>query len=150
MGTGKIIIENDKFVTVQKGRPYFFPNCKSENLTVKTNLQYKIIPQSNSNLNSTIHRNISVNYYDLKKLLVQKNLNSTTLQNQKITLKSEFSKLFLKSAGKFYSCLIPQFSKKFTVTASNVNPQLKTILSPDNYKNRSTSKVRFARTVLVQ
>merc|ERR1712157_337 len=23
--TGKIIIENDKFVTVQKGRPYFFP-----------------------------------------------------------------------------------------------------------------------------
>jgi len=148
--TGKIIIENDKFVTVQKGRPYFFPNCKSENLAVKTNLQYKIIPQSNSNLNSITHRNISVNYYDLKKLLVQKNLNSTTLPNQKITLKSEFSKLFLKNAGKFYSCLIPQFSKKFTVTNNNLNPQLRTILSPDNYKNTSVNKIRFARTVLLQ
>ena len=126
--TGKIIIENDKFVTVQKGRPYFFPNCKSDNLTVKTNLQYKIIPQSNSKLNFITKRNISVNYYDLKKLLIKKNLNSTNLQNEKITLKSEFSKLFLKNAGKFYSCLIPQFSKKFTVTTKSLNSQLKTIL----------------------
>ena len=102
-------------MTVQKGRPYFFPNCKSDNLTVKTNLQYKIIPQSNTNINSITNRNISVNYYDLKKLLIRKNLNSTTLQDQKITLKSEFSKLFLKNAGKFYSCLIPKFSKKFEI-----------------------------------
>ena len=27
--TGKIIIENDSLVTLQKGRPYFFPNCNS-------------------------------------------------------------------------------------------------------------------------
>jgi len=148
--TGKIIIENDKFVTVQKGRPYFFPNCKSDNLTVKTNLQYKIIPQSNTNLNAITSRNISVNYYDLKKLLIRKNLNSTTLQDQKITLKSEFSKLFLKNAGKFYSCLIPQFSKKFAVTTNDLNPQLKTILSPNKNKNTSVNKVRFARTVLLQ
>merc|ERR1712115_492168 len=148
--TGKIIIENDKFVTVQKGRPYFFPNCKSDNLTVKTNLQYKIIPQSTTNSNSISHRNISVNYYDLKKLLIRKNLNSTNLQDQKITLKSEFSKLFLKNTGKFYSCLIPQFSKKFTVTTNNLNPQLKTILSPDKNKNTSRNKVRFTRTVLLQ
>jgi len=146
--TGKIIIENDKFVTVQKGRPYFFPNCKSDSLTIKTNLQYKVIPQSNKTLNSITNRNISVNYYDLKKLLIQKNLNSNTLQDQKITLTSEFSKLFLKNAGKFYSCLLPQFSKKFTVTTSKLNPQLKTILSPD--KTRSANKVRFTRTVLLQ
>ena len=146
--TGKIIIENDKFVTVQKGRPYFFPNCKSDSLTVKTNLQYKVIPQSNKTLNSITNRNISVNYYDLKKLLIQKNLNSNTLQDQKITLTSEFSKLFLKNAGKFYSCLLPQFSKKFTVTTSKLNPQLKTILSPD--KTRLANKVRFTRTVLLQ
>ena len=146
--TGKIIIENDKFVTVQKGRPYFFPNCKSDTLTVKTNLQYKIIPQSSTNLKSITNRNISVNYYDLKKLLIRKNLNSSTIQHQKITLKSELSKLFLKNAGKFYSCLIPQFSKKFTVTTNNLNPQLKTILSPD--KMTSMNKVRIARTVLVQ
>ena len=63
--TGKIIIDNDKFVTVQKGRPYFFPNCKSDNLTIKTNLQYKIIPKLTTNLNSIANRNISINYYDL-------------------------------------------------------------------------------------
>ena len=37
----------------------------------------------------------------LKKLLIRKNLNSTTLQDQKITLKSEFSKLFLNSLKPF-------------------------------------------------
>ena len=25
---GKIIIDNGKFLTIQKGRPYFFPNCQ--------------------------------------------------------------------------------------------------------------------------
>ena len=146
--TGKIIIENDKFVTVQKGRPYFFPNCKSDTLTVKTNLQYKVLPQRNNKFNNITNRNISVNYYDLKKLSIRKNLNANTLENQKITLTSEFSKLFLKNAGKLYSCLLPQFSKKFAVTTKKLNPQLKSILSPD--KTRSTSKVRFNRTVLVQ
>ena len=148
--TGKIIIENDQFVTIQKGRPYFFPNCKSDNLKVKTNLQYKIIPQSNSHLNSITNQNISVSYYDLKKLLIRRNLNYSTLQDNKITLKSEFSKLFLKNAGKFYSCLIPKFSKKFTVTTKRLNPQLKTILSPDIKQTKSVNKTRFARTVLLQ
>ena len=146
--TGKIIIENDKFVTVQKGRPYFFPNCKSDTLTVKTNLQYKVLPQRNNKFNNITNRNISVNYYDLKKLSIRKNLNANTLEDQKITLTSEFSKLFLKNAGKLYSCLLPQFSKKFAVTTKKLNPQLKSILSPD--KTRSASKVRFNRTVLVQ
>ena len=36
---GKIIIENDKFFTIQKGRPYFFPNCKKEELNRNTNLE---------------------------------------------------------------------------------------------------------------
>jgi hypothetical protein len=41
--TGKIIIENEQFLTLQKGRPYFFPNCKNEEIINKTNLQYKTI-----------------------------------------------------------------------------------------------------------
>jgi len=146
--TGKIIIENDTVFTVQKGRPYFFPNCKNENLTIKTNLQYKVIPQLNNNINQVTNRNIFVNYYDLKKLLIKKNLNSTNLQNEKITLKSEFSKFFLKKDGKFYSCLIPQFLKKFTITTNSLNPKLKTILRPN--KSKSINKVRFDRTVMVQ
>jgi hypothetical protein len=39
--TGKII-ENNNFLTL-KGRPYFFPNCKNEDLTNKTSLQYKVV-----------------------------------------------------------------------------------------------------------
>ena len=148
--TGKIIIENDKVFTVQKGRPYFFPNCKNENLTVKTNLQYKTIPQLNNNINFGSNRNIAVNYYDLKKLLIKKNLNSSSLQNKKITLKSEFSKLFLKNGGKFYSCLIPQFLKKFTITTNNLNSQVKTILRPNITKKPPVNNIRFDRTVLVQ
>nr|UBA15673.1 RNA polymerase beta'' subunit [Pseudo-nitzschia hainanensis] len=146
--TGKIIIENPRFVTIQKGRPYFFPNCKNDNLIVKTNLQYKIMPKSRINVNSILKRNLSVHYYDLKKLLIQKNLNYNISNNPDITLKAEFSKLFLKSAGKFYSCLLPQFSKKFAVTTNNLNPHLKTILSTD--KNISVNKIRFARTILLQ
>ena len=41
--TGKIIIENNDLFTLQKGRPYFFPNCKNEDLSNKINLSYKII-----------------------------------------------------------------------------------------------------------
>merc|ERR1712238_177118 len=81
-------------------------------------------------------------------LLIKKNLNSTHLQDEKITLKSEFSKFFLKKDGKFYSCLIPQFLKKFTITTNSLNPKLKTILPPD--KNKSINKIRFDRTVMVQ
>jgi len=146
--TGKIIIENDKFVTVQQGRPYFFPNCKTDKLTVKTNLQYKIIPQPSTDLNFITSRSVSVNYYNLKKLTIRKNLNYSTLKSKKITLKSEFSKLFLKNAGKFYSSLIPQFSKKFVIATNDSDSQFKTLLVPE--KNNEANKVRFARTILLQ
>jgi hypothetical protein len=40
--TGKIIIENREFFTIQKGRPYFFPNCKNDSLRLKTNYFLKL------------------------------------------------------------------------------------------------------------
>jgi len=148
--TGKIIIENDKFVTVQKGRPYFFPNCRNENVTRKTNLEYKMLPQSLKSINFETNRNISASYYDLKKLLIKKHSNLTNLREDKVTLKSEFSKLFLKNKGKFYSCLIPKFSKKFTITTNNLNLNLKTLLSPHDIKNKYLNKTQFDRTLLLQ
>ena len=45
--TGKILIDNGKFLTIQKGRPYFFPNCKTENSKEKIDLQYKLIKANN-------------------------------------------------------------------------------------------------------
>ena len=148
--TGKIIIENDSLFTLQKGRPYFFPNCKNDNLTVQTNLQYKVISRLTSNINSTHNQNISVNYYDLKKALITNYFNPTTVQNKTIILKSEFSKFFLKKEGRFYSCLLPQFLKKFTVTTENLNSRFQTILRPNTNKDKFINKTRFDRTILVQ
>jgi hypothetical protein len=43
----KLLLKIMNFLTLQKGRPYFFPNCKNEDLINKTNLQYKILsPES--------------------------------------------------------------------------------------------------------
>jgi DNA-directed RNA polymerase beta' subunit len=148
--TGKIIIENDNFFTVQKGRPYFFPNCKSENVARKTNLEYKVLPRSFNNGNFDSNQNIFVNYYDLQKLLIKQHLNSTNLENEKVTLKSQFSKLFLKNKGKFYSCLIPRFSKRFSITNNNLTSKLKTLLCPNNIKTKSFNKIQFDRTLLLQ
>ena len=41
--TGKVLIDNGTFLTIQKGRPYFFPNCKTDDSKEKVNLQYKLI-----------------------------------------------------------------------------------------------------------
>ena len=59
--TGKIIIENKEFLTIQYGQPYFFPNCKTESLIAKTNLQYKMISSGRIESNFITNRNISLN-----------------------------------------------------------------------------------------
>jgi len=153
--TGKILIENKNIFTIQKGRPYFFPNCKNESLGLKANLKYKLMPQSNSNFNLVVHQNIIVNYYDLKKLFLRKTLNFKRLQNTTNSTKYEFSKFFLKNAGKFYSCLIPQFSKKFTVASKNSNNCLTASLFSNHspvYSSKITQKNKknVSRTILLQ
>jgi hypothetical protein len=97
--TGKIIIKNDKIYTIQKGRPYFFPNCKSENLISKTNLQYKIVPSTRVDFNFSTNRNIFLNYYNILKLSVNRKPKFKQFLNSKVSIKSEFSKLFLQLFG---------------------------------------------------
>jgi DNA-directed RNA polymerase beta' subunit len=153
--TGKILIENKKFFTIQKGRPYFFPNCKNDSLVLKTNLRYKIFPQIKDHSNITIDKNIFVSHYDLKKLFLRRTFNLKIIQQTNTSSKYEFSRFFLKNGGKFYSCLIPQFSKKFTIADKKSNSQLETAL----YSNRHLStpnkfqKIQndtFQRTILLQ
>lgn len=153
--TGKIIIENKKFFTIQKGRPYFFPNCKNDNLVSKTNLRYKMMPQMNHTFNFIVNQNIFVNYYDLRKLFIQKTFNLKTIQKTSVSSKYTFSKFFLKNGGKFYSCLIPQFSKKFTITDKNSNSQLKQLLGPnhslfDQGKFEEIKNETTTRTILLE
>ena len=146
--TGKIIIENDHFFTIQKGRPYFFPNCKNEGLISKTNLQYKLVPSSRIQSNLDTNRRISLNYCNIGKLSIKQKPRMNLVSNSKISIKAEFSKLFIKNNGKLYSCLIPQFFKKFTITNRKSKIKLSHFL-------RSTKSEQFGlkkidRTLLMQ
>jgi DNA-directed RNA polymerase subunit beta' len=122
---GKIIIENKNLLTLQKGRPYFFPNCKNEDLIGKINLQYKIFSRKRVYPPLKTSHNISLNYYDLMKSSSKINYKTKIFSNETQTLvrkdrrrKIEFSKLYLKKNGKLYSCLIPLFLKEFSINDS--------------------------------
>lgn len=145
---GKIIIENKQFCTIQKGRPYFFPNCNNEGLILKTNLQYKILPSCRISLYWNTKRNISLNYFNIFKLSLQQKYGVDYRVNSKMSLKSEFSKVFLKNNGKLYSCLIPQFFKKFTITNKKSELKCKKLLHSNYYKNLILKKIN--RTLLMQ
>ena len=121
--TGKIIIENNKMFTIQKGRPYFFPNCKNNDLTSNTNLQCKFVPASRVKLTFSTTRQVSLNYYNIVNLTVNKKPTVNHNLNVPTNIKTEFSKLFIKKNGKLYSSLIPRFFKKFSI--SNQKSKLK-------------------------
>ena len=148
MKTGKIIIENDDVFTIQKGRPYFFPNCADENLTFKTNLQYKFVSSSRIKSDFMTHRKVSFNYYNLLKLSVRKKPELNNISNLQTSIKAEFSKLFIKNNGKLYSCLIPQFFKKFTVKNKKSKQKLNQLLRSTTSNNLSLKKVD--RTLLLK
>jgi DNA-directed RNA polymerase subunit beta' len=146
--TGKIIIENDNFFTIQKGRPYFFPNCKNENLISKTNLQYKLVPSERINSTFITNRKVSLNYYNILKLSVKRKPELKQFLSSKISIKSEFSKLFLKNQGKLYSCLIPQFFKKFSIANKNSELKLNTLLRSN--KTNLLAVKKLDRTLLIR
>ena len=146
--TGRVIIENENFVTIQRGRPYFFPNCKNDRRMSKTNLQYKIIPSRRVFSNLTTSRTISLNYYNILKLSLKKQIGSANQIDSFISLKSEFSKLFIKNNGKLYSCLVPQFFKKFSIAETESKIKLKPLLRSTNLKKLSNQKLN--RTLLLQ
>jgi len=146
--TGKIIIENSDLFTLQKGRPYFFPNCKNEDLVNKTNLQYKIISADRIHSRFKTNHHISLNYYNMMKLSVLKNPNTNKILKNKVTVKTEFSKFLLKRNGKLYSSLIPQFIKKFSINNSESNLKCGSVLRPNHLKQLIPGKMD--RTLLFQ
>jgi len=146
--TGKIIIENNDFITIQIGRPYFFPNCKNESVISKTNLQYKIVPTNRIQSNFRTKRKISLNYSNILKLSVKNQTIDSKGLSSEVSLKSEFSKLFLKSQGKLYSCLTPQFFKKFNIAQDQKKLKLHKLLRSNNSKKRLGQNLN--RTLLLQ
>ena len=146
--TGKIIIENDKLIIIQKGRPYFFPNCKNEDLVNKTNLQYKLLSPNRNQIRLKTDRVVSVNYYDMIRFLIKQKSTINPSANKIVSIKSEFSKIFLKKNGKLYSCLIPRFFKKFAINNNGLNEKFKKILRFDQTKKPIVRKMD--RTLLMQ
>ena len=132
---GKIIISNNNFYTVQKGIPYFFPNCKSQDFIQKPNFQYKVISPDRLFPYAFPNREIQLNYYNAFKVSINKDFHHRTLQHQilidsPIKLKTEFSKLFLKRNGKFYSSLFPHIVKNFSISNSFKNLRSREIVNP--------------------
>jgi DNA-directed RNA polymerase subunit beta' len=146
--TGKIIISNNNFLTLQKGRPYFFPNCKNENVIDKTSLQYKTVSSDRIQQRFKTNKKISLNYYDITKLLIKQPSGFKNRLNSKIPIKAEFSKLFLKKNGKLYSSLIPQLFKKFSINNKTSDLKCRTLLQPENVQQ--VSSVKSNRTLLLQ
>ena len=146
--TGKIIIENNNFFTLQKGRPYFFPNCRNEDLNSNNNLQYKIVSPNRIYSRLTTDRNISLNYYDMMKLSVKKINGIEQFSNIEIKTTAEFSKIFFKRNGKLYSSLIPQFSKKLAI--NNSQKELKYGNIARSKKLGKTIPGKMYRTLLMQ
>jgi len=118
---GKVIIENKNFITIQKGRPYFFPNCKTDELVNQANLQYKVINENRKFNRIKTRRTVFLNSYDMLKVSVDQKLRFNENEGKS---KIEFSKFFLKKNGKLYSCLVPRFFKKFTVKSKNFKKKL--------------------------
>ena len=127
--TGKIIIENDHFLTVQKGKPYFFPNCKNDEFANKINLQYKLISPNRVQDQLKTNRLISLNSSNRLKL----------------------SKLFIKKDGKLYSSLIPKFFKKFSIRNQSSKLKLNQLISHGKEnKKKKKSKDDLERMLLVK
>nr|YP_010471892.1 RNA polymerase beta'' subunit [Haslea avium]UVG41357.1 RNA polymerase beta'' subunit [Haslea avium] len=145
--TGKIIIENNNFLTLQKGKPYFFPNCRNDDLANKISLQYKIVSPNRVQHRFKTNRSIALNYSNRLKFLVQKEYDAQYLPNTKIGLKSEFSKFFLKKDGKLYSSLIPQFFKKFSIHNKSSKLKFNQILRPNTSERLEQEE---QRTLLVK
>ena len=120
---GKIIIDNGKFLTIQKGRPYFFPNCQTDNSIENMTLRYKLILEEYlpfSNVSKT-KRSVFLNYHDITKKTLNKKLNPKVSKLPSVGLKFELSKMFIKKRGKLYSSPIPIFVNNFLITGNKVD-----------------------------
>ena len=107
-------MDNGNIVTIQKGRPYFFPNCKNDTAITKTDLKYTPLQISNQELPLTTQREISLNYYD-----ITKELKTRRVQSREKLYK--FSKMFIKKNGKLYSSVLAGVMNRITIKKSLTN-----------------------------
>jgi len=109
--TGKIIIDNGKFLTIQKGRPYFFPKCKNEDFINDISLKYKYIPKNlvNDKTSLSERNHINLNYFDITMRL------GYYIQFANSFERLDFPAILLKKRGKYYTSSLPIFVREFLV-----------------------------------
>ena len=134
--TGKILVDNGKHLTIQKGRPYFFPNCKNDESINKTQLQYKFFKKnslaSSNFLNAS--NSLFVNYYDVQNKFNEKEIFTKDSTKNFSARKLQFSKMFIRKSGKVYSSGIPRFFNYFSITKTE--KELNSSQSSDNRLNK--------------
>jgi hypothetical protein len=91
---------------------------------------------------------VSLNYYNIVKLSIKRKPSLSLFSNSKTSIKAEFAKLFVKNNGKLYSCLIPQFFKKFTITNKKSKLKLNQLLRSNKPEKFGVKKID--RTLLMQ
>jgi hypothetical protein len=136
--SGKIIFENEKNFTIQRGIPYFFPNCKAQNFNQETNIQYKLISKNLKFFNLSTTRKIRLNYLNILNFKVNKKISIKTRKDQIYKTKigkTEFLKVFIKRNGKLYSSLIPNLVKKLSIKNSSDDLKFKSFIQPESLKN---------------
>ena len=114
--TGKILIDNGRKLTLQKGQPYFFPNCKNDNFIDKTDIKYRLIPTKEFlYYKSDFYKQneININYYDITSRIPYY---INKFQNYQ---KFEFPRIMIKKHGKSYSSGLPIFVREFLINKSN-------------------------------
>ena len=146
--TGKVILLNDNFLTLQKGRPYFFPNCKNDKIVNQSTLQYKMISPTRIRKRFETDRAISLNYYDITKLLVKQPVKFKSILKKKSPLKTEFSQLFLKKNGKFYRSVIPQLVQKLAIHSPKQKLKSSPLLRPRSFEKQNP--FRMEKTLLMR
>ena len=114
--TGKILIDNGINLTLQKGQPYFFPNCKNDNFINNTDIKYRLIPGKEflyTNSQFPTNKNLHINYYD-----ITSRVPCNIEQNDRYQ-KLEFPRMMMKKRGKSYSSGFPIFIREFLINTNN-------------------------------
>jgi len=138
---GKVIIDNNNFLTIQKGKPYFFPNCQINNSANNINLRYKILNLNKLSFSNSLKtkKSIYLNYYDVTKKIINKKIQFDTLNQVYKGSKVEISKMFIKKNGKLYSSPIPIFVQNFLIT-SDIKQTIDKFSSLVRFKKSSSLK----------
>lgn len=160
--TGKIIADNGKLLTIQRGKPYFFPNCKNEDYAPAKNFYYYRIPRPDlfSNLSLYDKKYINSRFYDIR-VNSQFSTKHYDIRIQRPKLFSHlvrvygrndfgkcptpgsprfgtdmaFSQILIKKEDKFYLCGVPVFLREILIKRKTLSKAMFSTTVPPKTKN---------------